>query len=106
MITGVVAFGKGLAGAIENGAAPGILKTITSVSPSLLASRMAWRNEPAPLSFVVVTLKVAASSELRPVKSHSVSAIVHRSLMREWIRVAIIDDSSSRRAELHLSCTL
>jgi hypothetical protein len=35
------------------------------------ASRMAWRSEPAPLSAVVVTVKVAPRLKLAPSQTHN-----------------------------------
>jgi hypothetical protein len=45
---------------------PGILKLIVSVPALLFASVMAWRSEPAPESFVLITVKVAALAILSP----------------------------------------
>ena len=42
--------------------APGMLKAIVSKPAVALASRIAWRNEPGPLSSVFVTVKVAAKA--------------------------------------------
>ena len=41
--------------------APETLKTIVSATPGVaLASMIAWRSDPAPVSAVLVTVKVAA----------------------------------------------
>ena len=66
IVTGLVAAGRELCGAMEYGPAPGMLKTITSGTVSLLASRIACRKEPAPLSFVLVTVKVVANADMLP----------------------------------------
>ena len=39
---------------------PTMAKLIVSDPPAALASRMAWRNDPAPESLAFVTVKVAA----------------------------------------------
>src|ERR1043165_6894781 len=57
--TGSVMAGKAEAGEMVNGPEPGIWKTMVSRPLVALASRMAWRKEPLPLSLVVVTESVA-----------------------------------------------
>src|SRR5215217_4176641 len=44
--------------------APGMLKVMSSGPEFAFASRMAWRREPAPESFVFVTAKPAARTRL------------------------------------------
>src|SRR6266542_1019019 len=49
--------------------APGVLKTIVSAPEVALASRIAWRKEPGPESFVLVTVNVAeaeAAADIKP----------------------------------------
>ncbi len=46
-------------GVIVNGAEPEIWKMIVSAPPRALASIMACRNEPLPLSLALATIKVA-----------------------------------------------
>src|SRR5437867_8257077 len=59
MTTGPVNCGKGRLGKIEKGGVPTIWNSIVSVPLVAFASRIACRRDPAPLSLVVVTVKVA-----------------------------------------------
>src|SRR5262245_22096892 len=64
MTTGSVTAGSGVTGLIVNGPAPAILKLIASGTLVLeFADKIACRNEPAPLSLVLVTTSVAACPE-------------------------------------------
>jgi hypothetical protein len=38
-----------------------MLNTIVSVPPAAFAARISWRSDPAPESFVLVTVKVASA---------------------------------------------
>src|SRR5688572_2291602 len=58
MIIGSVIVGSGLAGLIVRTPEPGMLKATVSNPELALASRIAWRSEPAPVSLVLVTVKV------------------------------------------------
>ncbi len=58
--TGPVTEGRRDSAVIVCGPAPGIAKAMMSGPPAALASRIAWRSEPGPLSAVLVTLNVAA----------------------------------------------
>ena len=60
MITGLVMAGKSLAKVIVCTPAPGMLKLIVSVPAFPFALRIAWRSDPAPESFVFITVKVMA----------------------------------------------
>src|SRR5262245_32704814 len=60
MVTGSVRGGSPPAGLMVCTPAPGMLKVMVSASPLALASRIACRKEPAPLSLVFVTTKGAA----------------------------------------------
>jgi hypothetical protein len=62
MTTGSVIVGKLEVGEIVRTPAPGILKTIVSRPGEALASRIACWREPAPLSLVLVTVKVLAAA--------------------------------------------
>ena len=53
--------GSGVAGLIVCTPAPGILKAIVLVPGVLSESRIAWRNEPAPVSLTLITVKVASN---------------------------------------------
>ena len=55
-VTGPVICGSALAGEMVWTPEPTIAKPIVSAPPAALASRIAWRREPAPLSAVVVTV--------------------------------------------------
>ena len=55
-----VIVGRGVAGAIVWTPEPGIANWIVCGPALPLASRIAWRNEPAPESAVFVTVNVAA----------------------------------------------
>ncbi len=55
MITASVIGGSGVAGVIVWTPAPGMSKAIVSEPAVALASRIAWRSEPAPASPVFVT---------------------------------------------------
>src|SRR6266576_2234410 len=59
MITGPVNAGKGSVGINVSGGLPGIWNSIVSAPLVTFASRIACRRDPAPLSLVVVTVKVA-----------------------------------------------
>src|SRR5262245_39277863 len=54
------------AGLMTNGAVPVIANSITSASGVTLLSRMAWRNDPGPESFVFVTVKTEADALVAP----------------------------------------
>ncbi len=60
MIVAWVKVGKGVSGAMVKGPVPGILNRMVSGGAvvALLASSMAWRSEPGPLSLVFVTVNV------------------------------------------------
>lgn len=63
MITALVMTGSAVVGEMETGPPGGMLNTICGgPAPLVFASRIACRNEPAPLSLVVVTEKIAASA--------------------------------------------
>src|SRR4030095_12744923 len=60
MVTGSVTAGSGVRGVIVCGPAPAMLKLITSGTfVERFADKIACRSEPAPLSLVLVTTKVA-----------------------------------------------
>src|SRR5581483_2755278 len=74
MLTGSVISGRALVGKIVNGAEPGSANRIVSLTPTLaFALRSACRSEPAPLSFVFVTLYVAAPAG--PARTQDVASI-------------------------------
>jgi hypothetical protein len=55
--------GRGVMGSMVWTPAPGMAKSIVAVRPGrLLASRMAWRSDPGPLSAVVLTTATRAPS--------------------------------------------
>ena len=56
MITVSVMVGSALSMLIVCTPVPEILKMMLSVPAAALASRIAWRNEPAPESFVLMTV--------------------------------------------------
>ena len=60
MVSGSVIAGSRLMGNSVSPEPPPMLKSITSTPAAAFASVIAWRNEPAPVSFVTVTVKVAA----------------------------------------------
>ena len=62
MVTAYSMGGSSDVGVIVWTPAPGMAKAIRSVSALALASRIAWRSDPAPESFVFVTVKVAAAT--------------------------------------------
>src|SRR5688572_21324561 len=64
MVVGEVIKGSPEVGLIVFTPPPAMLKVIVSTTafPFALASRIAWRRLPAPLSFVLVTTKPAAST--------------------------------------------
>src|SRR5688572_31345685 len=63
MIRESVIIGSGVCSAIECGPVPGILNVIVSrVLVLVLASRIAWRSDPAPLSFVLTTANAVGPS--------------------------------------------
>ena len=53
--------GSAVAGAIVCTPGPGMLNMMVEKSMLLLASLIAWRSDPAPESFVLVTVKVLAA---------------------------------------------
>src|SRR5512135_2195847 len=56
--------GKPVAGAIVWTPEPGMSNAIVcGPAPPAFASRIAWRSDPAPLSFVLVTVKVVAATK-------------------------------------------
>src|SRR5690242_7044885 len=62
MMTGSVMAGSADSGAIVWTPVPGMLKAIVSSAPTLaFASTIACRSDPAPLSFVVVTVKIVGA---------------------------------------------
>src|SRR5262245_32724749 len=64
MTMGSVTFGSGVAGVMVNGPVPGMAKLMISGTLVVeFADRIAWRKEPAPLSLVLVTTRVAARAE-------------------------------------------
>jgi len=60
MTTEPVISGKAESGEMVCGPGPGTLKTMSSAPGLALALRIACLSEPAPLSLVLVTVKVAA----------------------------------------------
>ena len=62
IVTGVMIAGKGVAGAIVCDV-PGMLKTIL-LAPAVVAleSVIAWRNDPEPMSRVLVTANVVSKT--------------------------------------------
>src|SRR5216117_2826843 len=79
------------AGAIVCTPAPGMLNVIVSAPGFALASRIACRSEPAPLSLVLVTVNVAAK---RDCAWRSEAAVRHTvSEKRESRRVVVIRTS-------------
>ena len=58
-VTGPVIAGSGVVGVIVWTPVPGMAKAIVSAPMAAFASRIAWRSDPAPLSAVLVTVKVA-----------------------------------------------
>jgi hypothetical protein len=59
MVTGLVIWGNSVASEIILTPLPGMLKlTVSAVAGVALASRIACRSEPAPLSLMLVTVKV------------------------------------------------
>src|SRR5215813_2164934 len=69
MTTGSVIVGSGVSGPIVCGPAPAMLKLTTSGTFALrFADRIACRSEPAPLSLVLVTTKVAPGARPGPSK--------------------------------------
>ncbi len=62
-VIGSVAFGSHVARTMVWTPGPGMLNAIVSAPGFALASRIAWRNDPAPESAVVVTVKVAAGAD-------------------------------------------
>src|SRR5438477_11044086 len=67
MVTGSEMVGRPESGVMVWTPAPEILNVIVSAPTWLLASVIAWRNEPAPVSFVLVTGKVEATTK-RPME--------------------------------------
>src|SRR5262245_15297543 len=61
MVTVSVIAGSVDVGLIVWTPAPGIWKSIKSAPGAALAPRIAWRREPAPLSSVLITVKVAGA---------------------------------------------
>src|SRR5688500_1295825 len=61
MTTASVTAGSGVERLIVCGPAPGMLKRISSAPGAAFASTMAWRSEPGPLSFVLVTRSIGSS---------------------------------------------
>src|SRR2546427_699221 len=80
MTTGSVTTGRAESGVMVNGPAPAILKLIVSGTLTLaLAGRMAWRREPAPLSLMLVTARLAARAWPIPTPASKVAkAMVRR----------------------------
>src|ERR1044071_313489 len=70
MVTVSVTTGSGERGLMVWTPAPGMLKVMLSTPAVAFASRMAWRREPAPASFVFVTTKPAACTRLTSAKPH------------------------------------
>ena len=62
IVTGSVISGRADAGEMVWTPAPGIANTMMSAPGFALASRIAWRSDPAPLSAVLVTVSVAAAA--------------------------------------------
>ena len=61
MTTGWTMFGRfRVVGVIVCGPDPGMLNVIVSRGPGSFASKMAWKSDPGPLSFVLVTTSVLA----------------------------------------------
>ena len=59
MVIGVAMIGSSESGVIVCTPAPGMAKAIVSGPGLALASSIAWRSEPGPVSSVFVTVKVA-----------------------------------------------
>src|SRR5678816_63572 len=86
MNTGSVTLGSGVRGLITCGPAPAMLKVIVSGTLTLrFADRMAWRNEPAPLSLVFVTTIVTARSD----SSCADKAMVTIAVRINWFRIGV-----------------
>ena len=62
IVTGSVISGRAEAGEMVWTPVAGMAKTMTSAPTFALASRIAWRRDPAPLSAVLVTVRVAPAS--------------------------------------------
>src|SRR5262245_46104107 len=66
MMTGEVIVGSAVGTSIVCTPLPAMLKAIVSVPPLALASVIAWRSDPAPLSVVLVTVYVVAEAAAAP----------------------------------------
>ena len=74
MITVPVIVGSAEATVIVCGPAPAMLNEIVSVPPIAFASMIACRNEPAPLSAVLVTVNVASKPSSHSARTASLNA--------------------------------
>jgi len=86
--TGWVIVGRTLSGLMVWTPVPGMLKLIVP-PPMELASRIAWRNEPVPLSLVFVTVKTKGAMGLC-ISGDSFAAVASGSLAF-WTRVERVD---------------
>src|ERR1043166_4878539 len=89
MITGPVNTGSGSVGIIVRGGIPGIWNSIASGPLAAFASRIAWRKDPAPLSFVVVTVKVAPRTAFEQ-KTTPASTTMPRGSLKPHTRCCLI----------------
>src|SRR5262245_29798006 len=93
MRTARVIAGREEAGAIVCMPSPGMANSIVFVPPpvAVLASRMAWRSEPGPLSAVVVTRKLertvrsSSQSKRSPCRRRPPRAGHGREALRRWL---------------------
>ena len=77
--------GRSVASAIECGPEPAMLNAMMCGPAAPLASRIAWRSDPAPESAIVVTVYVVAESDAAKAKP--------RATPRQATRVGRIGDS-------------
>ena len=90
MTTGSVTVGSGVSGLIVNGPVPVMLKLMTSGTFAVaFADRIACRSEPAPLSLVLVTTKVAPHAGSVPAAANR-TAIVPTRRMKSVDRCVFI----------------
>ena len=79
IVTGLVITGSAVAGTIVWTPEPTMLKAIVSAPAAALASRIAWRSDPAPASSMLVTVNVAADKD--PASKASTAAVPRRRIM-------------------------
>jgi hypothetical protein len=87
MVTAWVMVGRSVSGLIVCTPVPGMLNAIVP-PPMLLASVIAWRNEPVPVSLVFMTVKTKGATGLSDCVIPSVKCVVPWRAVAGWLRLS------------------